>query len=182
MMAIAITAIDAYNGPFGPAAAISEPPSIMPSRIDSDVPISTKPLPPTSSSLRNACGRIAYLIGPNSVECNPIKNRTLRRIAASCRKNPKAATDIAAISKSLTNRMTRVFSNFSAICPADAENRKNGRMNNAGAMFEYVVICSVDNPISKPMSSTVALRNTLSLNAPSACVMKNGRKRRSRSN
>ncbi len=78
----------------------------------------------------------AYLIGPNSVECRPIRNKTLSRIAASCRKNPNAATDMAAISNSFTKRMTRVFSNFSAICPAEAENRKNGRMNNAGAMFE----------------------------------------------
>src|SRR5438045_4082638 len=29
--------------------------------------------------------------------------------------------------------MMRVFSNFSAICPAEAANRKNGRMNSAGA-------------------------------------------------
>ena len=40
------------------------------------VPISTRPLPPTSSAGFSACGRIAYLIGPNTVECTPIMNST----------------------------------------------------------------------------------------------------------
>ena len=49
----------------------------MPIRIASEVPVSTSALPPTSSSGCSACGRIAYLIGPNSVECRPIRNSTL---------------------------------------------------------------------------------------------------------
>ncbi len=49
---------------------------------------------------------------------------------------PTAASAIAAISNSLTQRMMRAFSCFSASWPALAENRKNGRMNSAGAMFE----------------------------------------------
>ena len=122
------------------------------------------------------------MIGPNTVECRPIRNSTVSSSGGLRVMKPYAAIAIAAISNSLTKRMMRVFSNFSAICPADAENRKNGRMNSAGAMFEYEVICSIDSPIWKPMSCTVALRNTLSLNAPDAWVRKNGRNRRSRSN
>ena len=48
----------------------------MPTSIAICVPVSTSPLPPTSSSGFSACGRIAYLIGPNMVECIPIMNNT----------------------------------------------------------------------------------------------------------
>jgi hypothetical protein len=49
---------------------------------------------------------------------------------------PAAASFIAAISNSVSQRMKRAFSFYSESWPALAENRKNGRMNSAGAMFE----------------------------------------------
>ena len=49
-----------------------------------------------------------------------------------------------AISKSFTNRISRDFSNLSAICPAVAENRKNGRMNSAAQTFTSVALGIVE--------------------------------------
>src|SRR5574337_222210 len=74
--------------------------------------------------------------------------------------------------------MMRVFSNFSASCPALAENRKNGRMNNAGARFVYSAAARSLRPIWNATSINNALRNALSLKAPSAWVQKKGAKRR----
>ena len=60
--------------------------AILPSRIATNVPISTSPLPPTSSSLRRCCGRIAYLTGPNSVECTPMQSERERTAAIRSRR------------------------------------------------------------------------------------------------
>ncbi|MCY1183660.1 hypothetical protein D9M73_242990 [compost metagenome] len=50
------------------------PAPMVPARIARKVPISTRPLPPTSSSSRRACGRIEYFTGPNSAEWVPMAN------------------------------------------------------------------------------------------------------------
>jgi len=46
---------------------------MVPSRIATKVPISTRPLPPVSSASFRCCGRYAYLTGPKSVECRPMR-------------------------------------------------------------------------------------------------------------
>ncbi|KPW93368.1 hypothetical protein ALO79_200128 [Pseudomonas syringae pv. castaneae] len=50
------------------------PALMVPARIARKVPISTRPLPPTSSSSCSACGRIEYLTGPNNAEWVPMAN------------------------------------------------------------------------------------------------------------
>ncbi|MNI58958.1 hypothetical protein D3C73_1140930 [compost metagenome] len=50
------------------------PAPMVPARIARKVPISTRPLPPTSSSSCKAWGRIEYFTGPNSAECVPMAN------------------------------------------------------------------------------------------------------------
>ncbi len=64
-----LTASSSSPRPSMPAAA---PPMMVPIRIAMKVPISTSPLPPTSSWSLRCCGRYEYLTGPNSVECMPI--------------------------------------------------------------------------------------------------------------
>ena len=71
--AIAIVAPATHVGP-APETLASWPPMIVPIRIETNVPISTIPLPPVSSSGCSTCGRYAYLTGPKTVECKPIRN------------------------------------------------------------------------------------------------------------
>ncbi|MNV95369.1 hypothetical protein D3C71_1902540 [compost metagenome] len=105
----------------------------MPVRIAIEVPISTRPLPPVSSSGLSTEGRIEYLTGPNRVDCRPVPNSAISRIVMFWVTKPTAASDMIAISIEVVIRISLCFSSFSAICPAVAENRKYGRMNKAGA-------------------------------------------------
>ena len=68
-----------------PPAPARTPPASVPSRMATKVPLSIKALPPTSSSSRRCCGRMAYLTGPKSVECRPSRNSALRRTFRLCR-------------------------------------------------------------------------------------------------
>ena len=98
--ATATATLPAMTGP-APAMATTSPPAIVPSRIATNVPISTRPLPPTSSSGFRCCGRIAYLTGPNSVECTPISaSATISSVRLRCQKPARPITMIA-ISNSL---------------------------------------------------------------------------------
>ena len=60
-----------------------------------------------------------------------MRNTQPSRMAALPITKPAAAISITTISKSFTKRMMRVFSSLSVICPAVAENSRNGRMNSA---------------------------------------------------
>ena len=105
----------------------------MPSNTAMLVPISTRPLPPVSSSGFSTLGRIEYFTGPNSVLCTPVANSATRSTRMSCSRKPTAASDMIAISIAVVMRMSFDFSVRSANCPAIEENRKYGRMNTAGA-------------------------------------------------
>ena len=105
----------------------------MPTRIEIDVPISTSPLPPVSSSGFSTDGRIEYFTGPNSVDCTPVQNSATSSTTMFWVRKPTAASDMITISIVVVMRISFDFSSFSAICPAVAENRKYGRMNSAGA-------------------------------------------------
>ena len=70
--AIAITPTAATCWPWLPATWKINPPQIMPSKIASEVPISTKPLPPVNSSGLSTDGRIEYFTGPNNVDLSLI--------------------------------------------------------------------------------------------------------------
>jgi hypothetical protein len=105
------------------------PAPMVPARIARKVPISTRPLPPTSSSSRKAWGRIEYFTGPNSAECVPMAN-SATSISDMIEEKPTAPAMIA-ISASLIRRISASLANFSPNCPASAENRKNGRMNSS---------------------------------------------------
>ena len=87
-------------GPLPPA--MSRPPSTMPSRIASEVPISTMPLPPTSSAGSSACGRMAYLIGPEQGWSAGHQEQHDQQQVASWVWKPHAASAMAAISNSFT--------------------------------------------------------------------------------
>jgi hypothetical protein len=125
----------------------------MPMRIEIEVPISTRPLPPVSSSGLSTEGRIEYFTGPNSADCRPVPNSATSSSGMFCSRKPTAATDMITISIVVVMRISRDFSSFSAICPAVAENRKNGRMNSAGARLVYSDCSLADSPIdaSRPM-------------------------------
>ena len=99
------------------------------------VPISTKPLPPTSSVSCRCCGRIENFKGPKKVDCTPNKNSTASMAAAFCKYSDNPASTATAISKTLMRRIKRDFSYLSAICPAVAENRKKGSTNSPAAAF-----------------------------------------------
>lgn len=101
--------------------------------MNTDVPISTRPLPPVSSSGLSTEGRIEYFTGPNSVDCTPVQNSATSNTTMSCNMKPMAAIDMITISIIVVMRISFDFSSFSAICPAGAENRKYGRMKIAGA-------------------------------------------------
>ena len=49
-------------------------PSMVPNKMATNVPISTRPLPPVSSSGLNTCGNKLYFKGPNKVLCRPMPN------------------------------------------------------------------------------------------------------------
>ncbi len=120
----------------GPASPItSSPPTMVPARMATKVAASTSALPPTSSSSASCCGMIAYLTGPNSADCVPIRNSTTSSSGSDIRANPTTASAITAISSSLVARIRRLFSYLSASWPAVAENRKKGRMKMPAARF-----------------------------------------------
>ncbi len=144
--ASAITAVAAATGPWLPAIWKISPPRIMPHRIEIEVPISTRPLPPVSSSGFSTDGRIEYFTGPNRVDCRPVQNSATSSTAMFSVRKPTAASDMIAISSVVVITTSRDFSSFSAICPASAENRKYGRMNSAGARLVYSVRCSGVTP------------------------------------
>ena len=114
-------ATETIAGPFG--IRKSAPPATVPARMPRKVPASTSPLPATSSRSARWSGRIAYFSGPKNVECTPMPNSTANSSGMLPSRNPQAATAIRPISASLTQTMTRRFSNRSAISPAVAESR-----------------------------------------------------------
>ncbi len=124
VMASRMMAIAATVGPWLPARLKIRPPKIMPIRIDSEVPISTRPLPPVSSSGLSTEGRMEYLTGPNRVDCRPVQNSAVNRTIRSWVRKPIAASDMITISIVVVIRINFDFSSFSAIWPAVAENRK----------------------------------------------------------
>ena len=95
-------------------ALISTMPSIVPMRIAMNVPVSTSALPPISSSRFRCWGRIAYLIGPNTVECSPIMKRAVSSNARWCERKPIDPITMIAISNSFMYWMKRDFSYLSA--------------------------------------------------------------------
>jgi len=108
-----------------PAAS---PPIIVPIRIATKVPISTMPLPPTSSVFARCWGRYEYLTGPNTVEWTPIRKVHRYRSGALCSQKPVPPISMTAISKVFTKRVSIALSYLSAIWPEVAESSTNGRM------------------------------------------------------
>ena len=150
---------------------------MVPARMARKVPISTSALPPTSSSSRRAAGRIEYFTGPNSAECVPIANSAASIRNRSSNRKPVAPTTMITISASLIARISRSLSNFSPNWPPRAENRKNGRMNSSAQRLTSRSRSALTLSLNR-MARISDCLNTLSLNAPSSWVTKNGRKRR----
>ena len=137
------------------------------------------PLPPIISSVCRCCGRIEYLMGPNTVECRPMRKRASSSRGRLSRVKPAAASSMMAISAALTMRIRRALSYLSAICPALAEKRKKGRMKIARQAFASSLGSrEVKRAPWKLMRMTSAFFSTLSFSAPRNCVAKRGRKRR----
>jgi hypothetical protein len=65
----------------------------------------------------SVCGRIAYLTGPNSVECTPISASAAKSRTRSRSQNPANPTTMIAISNSLIQRISDDFSSLSASWP-----------------------------------------------------------------
>ena len=120
----AMIAVAATTGPCAPASWKIIPPKIIPPRIEIEVPISTRPLPPVSSSGLRIAGSTEYFTGPNRVDCTPVQNSATSSTGMLPVKKPIAASDMIAISIAVVITIRRCFSSFSAIWPAMAENRK----------------------------------------------------------
>ncbi len=122
-----------------------------------------------------------YLIGPNIVDWKPSMNRTVSSRGRLLSQKPSVAVTMMATSNSLMRRICMDFSYLSANWPNRAENRKNGRMNTRALRL---TTWSVFRPARRlPWNTSRAARaflKMLSFSAPSAWVMKNGRKRRAR--
>ena len=146
-----ITSRPATQGPLSPAALNTMPPIIIPPRIEMEVPISTRPLPPVNSRGCNTEGRIEYFTGPNRVDCSPVQNNATSSTIRFWDTKPTAASVMMAISIAVVIRISVDFSSFSAICPASAENRKYGRMNSAGARLVYSVLSALLIPSQNSM-------------------------------
>ena len=71
--------------------------------------------------------------GPKNADCVPIRNRIAIRKGTLPEANAATPSAMTTISASLTRRISSDFSCLSAISPAKAENRKNGRMNSPAA-------------------------------------------------
>ncbi len=91
---------------------------------------------------------MAYFIGPKNVEWTPMP-ATAASISASASvvapvpasNSPAPPTSMMPTSATFTARATRALSVVSAIWPASAENRKNGRMNNPDARVLKKLSC-----------------------------------------
>ena len=150
----------------------------MPTRIEIDVPISTRPLPPVSSSGLSTDGRIEYFTGPNSVDCTPVANSATSSTTMFCVTKPTAGQrhdrDFHRGGDADQLRLLQLLGDLPGggreqEVGQDEQRRREVRVQRA---LRPAVTPSQN---SRPM---MACRNTLSLNAPSACVRKNGRKRR----
>ncbi len=124
VIASATMAKAAASGPYSPAMTKINPPKIMPSRMDIEVPISTRPLPPVSSSGLSTLGRIEYFTGPNRVDCRPVRNSATSSTGRLSIRKPTAAIDMMPISIMVVMRTSSDFSSFSATWPASPEKRK----------------------------------------------------------
>ncbi len=119
------------GAPCPPSSPISSPAPMVPSRMATKVPISTRPLPPVSSCVSRCWGRYEYFTGPNTVDCSPSRKIARYSSGADCSSRPAPPTSATAISASLMRRMKRDFSSLSASWPLVAENSTNGAMNSA---------------------------------------------------
>ena len=88
-------------------AAISNVPVRVPARIAAKVPAATQALPPSSSSRPSRFGRMAYLTGPNSADCSPVRNSTANSRPSEFQAKPSQASAISSISASFTARTSR---------------------------------------------------------------------------
>ncbi len=150
---------------------------MVPPRMARNVPISTSALPPTSSSSVSCCGSIEYLTGPNSADWVPMQNSTTSSSGRLPSSIPRAPASMMRISANLIRRISTAFSKRSPNCPPSAEKRKNGRMNSrAQRLISRLLSAFV--PSLNRIARIRACLNTLSLNAPSSWVQKNGRNRR----
>ena len=129
--AISTTPAETMTSP--PSRRISKPPAMVPARMARKVPASIKALPPINSPSSKWSGRMLYLTGPKKADCIPIRNNTVIRKVTLPNISPAAPNPMIATSAALMARISRDFSNLSAICPAVAENRKNGRMKRPAA-------------------------------------------------
>ena len=118
-------------------------PKIVPSKMAKKVPASTKALPCNSSFLFKLCGKILYFIGPKKVDCAPIKNNTNNSQGTDCRYKPIAPSIINKISIILIRLINKLFSYFSASCPARGENIKNGKINSMAATLTNVSLLAL---------------------------------------
>ncbi len=130
--ATAIASAPASTGPFG-STATSRPPAIVPSRIATNVPISTRPLPPTSSSVlqRLRQDRVLDRAEQRRVHAHQRQRGEQQRAGCAARSRRSRSTMIA-ISNSLMKRMSRDFSYLSASWPAVAESSTNGSDEHRG--------------------------------------------------
>ena len=125
----------------GEAAAIE---TAMAAEEDVNI-LSTYPsLSPVVGLGSSAWGSNAYFTGPKNADWAPSKNSAMSSSGRLCKAKPAAATIMMRISAALITRIKLAFSTLSAICPAVAENNRNGKMNRPAATLASTAGSSVE--------------------------------------
>ena len=88
---------------------------------------------------------MAYFIGPNTVECTPIRKTTTSASPSDCSASATAPTPMKPISATFTHRAMAALSSASDSDPATPENNMNGKMNTPVA-----TVASVAAPTGSP--------------------------------
>ena len=86
------------------------PASNCPPRMARNVPASINPVPPITSFSFRCWGIMAYFIGPNTVDCRPVRKRAASKIGIDCKWNPTKASAIMATSAAFTKRINVALS------------------------------------------------------------------------
>ena len=146
------------------ASAIRMPLLKVPSRMAANVPAATRALPASNAPAGSRFGRMAYLTGPNSADCTPVRNSARNSSSREAVAKPTQTSAISSTSANLTPRMSRWRARRSAKSPPVAENRKNGRMKTpAEAATSVPVLRPAASASWKVIRKTSALRKKLSL-------------------
>src|SRR5438876_4091502 len=95
------------------------------------------------------------LVGPKRLDCRPARNSAVSSRPRLAVTKPRPASAITRISKPLAARIRLDLSYLSAIWPAVAENRTNGKMNSPAARLTRTPLSRPENAELSPAKRAV---------------------------